>query len=76
MVFLSDSPQKWYNTFDDTVKELRWTPMLWDSGLRRGDSQLCGIMGVHVEDVLLGGRGDLFEKTVAQLKTKFLFGSG
>ena len=78
---LNDSPQKWYSTFDETVKELGWVSskldpcvyLLWDSGLSRGETQLCGIMGVHVDDVLLGGKGECFEKSIAQLKTKFPF---
>ena len=78
---LNDSPQKWYSTFDETVKGLGWAPskldpcvyILWDSGLSRGQPQLCGIMGVHVDDVLLGGRGEVFEKSIAQLKTTFPF---
>ena len=30
-------------------------------------------MGVHVDDVVLGGRGGRFEKSIAQLKQQFPF---
>ena len=30
---LNDSPQKWYSTFDETVKELSWTPSKLDCGI-------------------------------------------
>ena len=44
---LNDSPQKWYSTCDDALRNLSWTPsklgpcvyMLWDSGLG-GKSQV------------------------------------
>ena len=47
---------------------LSWTPskldlcayVSWDSKLGNGIPSLVGIMGVHVDDVLLGGRGELF----------------
>lgn len=47
--------------------------MLWDSSLGKGSARLAGVMGVHVDDVLLGGHGGLFEKSIATLKTIFPF---
>ena len=78
---LNDSPQKWFSTFDETVRKLGWQPsrldpclyMLWDHKHKSEGTALGGIMGVHVDDVVLGGRGDAFEKSIVQLKQQFPF---
>lgn len=41
-----------------------------------GKAKLVGIMGVYVDDVLLGGRGALFEKPIATLKATFPIANG
>eukprot|EP00435_Cladocopium_sp_Y103_P072195 s58_g39.t1 len=53
----NDSPQRWFTKFDKTVKRDKWKQsqldhciyFLWDQG------RLCGVLGVHVDDVILGG---------------------
>ena len=43
---LNDSPQKWFDTFDETVRKLGWQPsrldpclyMLWDRKHKSGES--------------------------------------
>ena len=52
---LNDSPQKWFSTFDETVRALGWQPsrldpclyMLWGSKHKSGATVLGGIMMYH-----------------------------
>ena len=75
MYGLNDSPQLWFRKFRNTTTGLKWKQsrmdpcvfLLWD-----GDT-LVGIMGVHVDDVLVGGRGELFEESLKLLKKQFPF---
>lgn len=74
MYGLNDSPQMWYSKFKDTVEELQWTQSkldpcvyhLWESV--EGSTTLAGILGVHVDDVLIGGHGQYFEQTLSRLR--------
>lgn len=75
MYGLSDSPQMWFSKF----KKLRWTQsrmgpcvyFLWDHSAE--PSQLVGVLGVHVDDVVIGGNGEMFENALQQLRTEFPF---
>jgi len=75
MYGLNDAPQRWFRKFKDTALALQWVQsrldpcvfLLWNG------TSLCGIMGVHVDDVLLGGKGELFENTIKELKAAFPF---
>ena len=72
---LNDSPQNWFNKYKHTVKEQGWTQskldpcvfFLWQSG------KLRAIMGVHVDDVVIGGEGPLFEQKLQLLRSTFPF---
>ena len=72
---LNDSPQKWFMKFEKTVRELGWKPsklyhciyFLWE------DQLLQGVLGVHVDDALLGGRGGKFEMSIKKLRDTFPF---
>ena len=72
---LNDSPQNWFNKYRQTVKEQGWIQskldpcvfMMWH------EKRLVGIMGVHVDDVVIGGRGQLFEQKLSQLRSTFPF---
>ena len=76
---LNDSPQKWFGKFQNTVTQQKWKQskldpcvyMLWDE--RQVQPKLVGILGVHVDDVLIGGRGELFENSLQNLKKAFPF---
>ena len=41
--------------------------------LRDTSNNLCGILGVHVDDLALGGSGELFQKSIDQLRQRFPF---
>lgn len=71
----NDSPQRWFGKFSKTVKGDGWVQSkldhcvfyLWDN------NTLAGCLGVHVDDVLLGGRGALFDASVERLRKAFPF---
>ena len=71
----NDSPQRWFTKFDKTVKKDNWKRskldhciyFLWDQGC------LCGVLGVHVDDVILGGSGGRFQESIKRLRATFPF---
>ena len=72
---LNDSPQNWFNKYRQTVKEQgrlqsKLGPcvfFLWQ------EECLVGVMGVHVDDVVIGGEGPLFDKKLQLLRSAFPF---
>ena len=72
---LNDSPQNWFNKYRLTVREQGWKQsqldpcvfFLWEN------QQLAGVMGVHVDDVVIGGRVPTFEKKLQTLRNTFPF---
>ena len=72
---MNDSSQNWFNKYRQTVKEQGWKQskldpcvfMLWH------EMSLVGIMGVHVDDVVIGGQGPLFDQRLEQLRSTFPF---
>ena len=73
---LNDSPQRWFTKFANTVKEDGWIQSRLDHCvffLRNKQGHLKGVLGVHVDDVLLGGQGVDFEASIKRLREKFPF---
>ena len=73
---LNDSPQRWFTKFANTVKEDGWIQSRLDHCVfffRDKQGQLKGVLGVHVDDVLLGGQGGEFEASIKRLREKFPF---
>ena len=73
---LNDSPQRWFTKFAETVKSDGWIQSRLDHCvffLRDQQGQLAGVLGVHVDDVLLGGKGVNFEESVGRLRATFPF---
>eukprot|EP00435_Cladocopium_sp_Y103_P051560 s1160_g16.t1 len=72
---LNDSPQHWFTKFSNTSKSLQWKQSRMDPCVffLRDQSQLVGVMGVHVDDVVVGGRGPLYNSTLKSLRTAFPF---
>ena len=79
MYGLNDAPQRWFRKFRDTALSLRWIQskldpcvfLLWSQDETK--PRLVGILGVHVDDVLLGGCGKDFEDSINELKKTFPF---
>lgn len=57
---LNDSPQKWFTKFDHTIQKLGWRQSRLDHCIYFLWENKClkGVLGVHVDDVLLGGHGE------------------
>ena len=73
---LNDSPQRWFTKFAATIKQDGWIQSRLDHCVffqRDKQGSLTGILGVHVDDVLLGGRGASFEASIERLRAKFPF---
>lgn len=72
---LNHSPQQWFIKFKDTVKRQGWVQskmdhcvfMLWKN------QHLCGVMGVHVDDVIMGGNGNYYQAKEKELRSTFPF---
>ncbi len=73
---LNDSPQRWFTKFADTIKGDGWFQSRLDHCVffqRDKQGRLTGVLGVHVDDVLLGGRGADFEASIERLRATFPF---
>ena len=73
---LNDSPQRWFTKFADTIKGDGWIQSRLDHCVffqRDKQGRLTGVLGVHVDDVLLGGRGADFEASIERLRATFPF---
>jgi hypothetical protein len=72
----NDAPASWFRIFDAEAKAAKWTPSKFDPclyTLRNPDGSLAGIMGVHVDDVALGGMGPILQQSIDHLKSRFPF---
>ena len=71
----NDAPVAWYKTFDASAIEIGWSRSKFDPCLyylRSDDGKsLVGIMGVHVDDTAIGGKGPKFEAAVQSLRSRF-----
>eukprot|EP00435_Cladocopium_sp_Y103_P009129 s4017_g2.t1 len=71
----NDSPQSWFVTFKETAIKMTWQQSRLDPCVffLRQQSKLIGVMGVHVDDVLIGGSGRYFEEVLHKLRSTFPF---
>ena len=70
----NDAPSAWFRTFDEEATKIGWSRSKFDPclyTLRDDSNRLCGILGVHVDDSVVGGSGAKFEQAVAALKARF-----
>ena len=69
----NDAPAAWFKEFCQEVISCGWQQSKLDPCLftLRDNSDLIGVMGVHVDDTALGGVGKKFEESVAKLKSRF-----
>eukprot|EP00435_Cladocopium_sp_Y103_P015753 s1700_g3.t2 len=73
---LNDSPQHWFTKFTNTAKRFQWEQSRMDHCvffLRDNQRRLVGIMGVHVDDVVIGGKGEQYRTALEQLRQAFPF---
>ena len=70
----NDAPLNWYRTFDDGVRSLGFQRSQFDNCLyylRNSSGELCGIMGAHVDDTIVGGFGPCYDQAIKALREKF-----
>ena len=75
---LLHAPRAWADKLGKELRHQGWVqsrlePCMWR--LFEADGRLCGLLGVHVDDVLCCGDGSHFEKKMALLRQSFPFGS-
>lgn len=74
---LLNAPRKWVEKLWKELRNDGWVqsvlePCVWR--LFDGDS-LVGILGIHVDDIITGGDGTLYQQKIKQLREVFPFGS-
>ena len=74
----NDAPAAWYRTFDHEACGAGWTrsrfdPCLYTLRTSGPESTLVGVMGVHVDDIAIGGMGPLYQQSIEQLRRRFPF---
>ena len=74
---LLNAPRKWLEKLARELKGLGWKQSSLDNCVWRlfENNRLVGILGVHVDDVVCGGHGKLFDEVIQRLKSVFPFGS-
>ena len=65
MFILREPSSRWHKVYDDEVTTL--------SGDVGPPGSLCGILGVHVDDQVNGGRGTRWENAMKRLRARFPF---
>jgi hypothetical protein len=75
---LLNAPKKWYEALSEFLINDGWLIHSLDKCLfKRLDENgfVCGYLGIHVDDVLTSGSGDIYERSIERLRNKFTFGS-
>ena len=75
---LLHAPRAWADKLAKELQKQGWTqsrlePCVWR--LYNTDRTLCGLIGIHVDDILCCGSGERFRKRVQVLRESFPFGS-
>ena len=75
---LLHAPRAWADKLAKELTNQGWTqsklePCVWR--LYDSNQNLCGIIGIHVDDLLCCGTGSVFEQHVRKLRESFPFGS-
>ena len=74
---LLNAPRRWFEKLAAELEKGGWLrsklePCVWR--LFSGD-QLVGLIGVHVDDVVVSGHGEFYQQKVLELRNTFPFGS-
>ena len=73
---LVDAPKLWWDSLTKTLRQLGMIQSGLDSCIfysRTPSGELQGIVAFHVDDLLIGGTKEFFEKQFTQLKHKYPF---
>ena len=75
---LLNAPKRWYDSLSTFLKQDGWLVHSLDKCLfKRVDANgcVCGLLGIHVDDVLTSGSGSEYESSIERLRKQFSFGS-
>ena len=75
---LLNAPRAWMDKLSKVLEGQGWQKSRLEQCVWRlfdPQGQLCGILGCHVDDLLVSGIGDFFEQKVSLLRNSFPFGS-
>lgn len=75
---LLHAPRVWLEKLNAVLQSQGWVtsrlePCVWR--LFDDNGNLCGLIGCHVDDLLVAGNGTLYDQKVAELRNSFPFGS-
>lgn len=75
---LAEAPIAWFRCLRSKLENLNWKAHPLDEcvmTLYDPEGSICGLMGIHVDDLLVGGCGPYFEGQMKQLETDLPFGA-
>lgn len=74
---LLNAPRRWMEKLSQELKKLGWIPCTLDNCVWRlfDKDRLTGVLGIHVDDVVCGGAGNIYEDSIRRLQSVFPFGS-
>ena len=74
---LLNAPKQWFESLSSFLVEDGWIPHGLDKCLYKWveDGVIQGVLGIHVDDVLCGGKGKSYESALERLQNRFSFGS-
>lgn len=74
---LLNVPRRWMEKLSQELRKLGWIPCALDNCVWRlfdGD-RLTGVLGIHMDDVVCGGEGHVYDESIKRLQAVFPFGS-
>ena len=75
---LLHAPRAWMDKLNSVLSQQGWINSRLESCTWRlfdENNNLCGLIGCHVDDLLVTGHGSLFDEKVRELRSSFPFGS-
>ena len=74
---LLNAPRRWFEKITKELEKAGWKRSILEPCIWRlyENDQLVGVIGCHVDDIVVSGHGVLFEKKIAELQHVFPFGS-
>ena len=72
----NDAPAQWYKEFDAQAQAAGFQRSIFDPCLyyyREPQRGLTGILGAHVDDTIMGGEGEAYNRAIQRLKARFQY---
>ena len=74
---LLNAPRQWLSKLAKELKNQGWKQCVLEPCIWRlfSEGKLVGLLGVHVDDVIVSGSGPVYEAKITELRNTFPFGS-